>query len=391
MKNPASKVSRMRESDDRLPILIWFWGRRGGGARFALELAQRLATNDALRVHLSVARENFLFDRFVDLGLDTHTVSTYSGIVSAILTSLKLPVVQRSLSDYIRSNNIRVVLSAMPHQWTFAMIRAIKKSGARLVSVIHEGEKKKGETLVIPDFSTRMEIAAADHVISLSEFTRQTLITRFRLAPERSSVVDHPCFRHQADLGTRRTYPSGRSFRLLFLGRIREHKGVRGLLEGFERLRRGPRNCELTIVGSGDIEPLRRLIEGTPGIRVVNRWIDESEIPGFMEYADLLVAPYIQASQSGVVPAAYGFGLPVVISPTGGLVEQVEHGKTGIIARDTGPAAIADAVAAIMDDLALYESCSEGALAMARGRMSWESVGDRIAEIILAVARAGAA
>ena len=58
--------------------------------------------------------------------------------------------------------------------------------------------------------------------------------------------------------------------------------------------------------------------------------------------ADLVALPYRQASQSGVLHLAYGFGRPVVAYPVGGLTEAVIAGVTGWICRDASPQALAE-------------------------------------------------
>ena len=67
-----------------------------------------------------------------------------------------------------------------------------------------------------------------------------------------------------------------------------------------------------------------------------------------MAGADVLVLPYIEASQSGLIPIARALGTPVVVTPVGGLPEQVIHGASGVVAQRVTPAAVAEAI-----DLAL--------------------------------------
>ena len=75
---------------------------------------------------------------------------------------------------------------------------------------------------------------------------------------------------------------------------------------------------------------------------------------------DLVVAAHTEASQSGVIAAAFGAGLPVVTTPVGGLVEQVTHGVTGMIAASASARAIADAVRTIAQDMSLLGRLRHG-------------------------------
>jgi hypothetical protein len=66
--------------------------------------------------------------------------------------------------------------------------------------------------------------------------------------------------------------------------------------------------------------------------------------------AAVVVLPYVEASQSGVVPVAYAYQKPVVVSSVGGLPEAVQDGRTGLVVPPRDPSALADAVVALLRD-----------------------------------------
>jgi glycosyltransferase involved in cell wall biosynthesis len=59
--------------------------------------------------------------------------------------------------------------------------------------------------------------------------------------------------------------------------------------------------------------------------------------------SDLLVTPYRSATQSGVIPIAYHFELPILVTDVGGLRETVEKPGTGLVCQPQ-PASIAEGV-----------------------------------------------
>ena len=65
--------------------------------------------------------------------------------------------------------------------------------------------------------------------------------------------------------------------------------------------------------------------------------------------ADAVVLPYRSATQSGVVQLAYGYGLPVIVTPVGALPDMVRPGETGWVARDSSPEGFVDAVGEFLD------------------------------------------
>jgi glycosyltransferase involved in cell wall biosynthesis len=60
--------------------------------------------------------------------------------------------------------------------------------------------------------------------------------------------------------------------------------------------------------------------------------------------ADLVVQPYRNATNSGILNVAYSFGMPAIVTRVGGLEELVEQYKTGIVVEPHSPEAIADGV-----------------------------------------------
>lgn len=153
-------------------------------------------------------------------------------------------------------------------------------------------------------------------------------------------------------------------------------------MDAYRDLRNKIGNIELAIVGQGDISLFGDLIGELPGIIIDNRWIDENDIGNVFANADLLVLPYIEASQSGVIAIAYGAGVPVVATSVGGLTEQVVTGHTGLLTKSTTSKAIADAIYEFTTNHELYEHCSAGAVKMANNDLSWQVVGRQVSSFL---------
>jgi len=64
----------------------------------------------------------------------------------------------------------------------------------------------------------------------------------------------------------------------------------------------------------------------------------------------LVVLPYIDASQSALIAAAYYFHKPVIVTRTGALPEYVREGETGFVVEPDHPAALARCLERVLDD-----------------------------------------
>lgn len=137
---------------------------------------------------------------------------------------------------------------------------------------------------------------------------------------------------------------------LLYFGLIRQYKGLKTLLEAFPTiLDHFDRDIRLMIAGEfyDPPEPYMELMSKlgiSDYVTVHNRFIPNEEVGGYFAAADVVVLPYVSASQSGVVQAAFGFGKPVISTEVGGLPEAVSHGLTGLLCPPEDPEALSQAV-----------------------------------------------
>ena len=103
---------------------------------------------------------------------------------------------------------------------------------------------------------------------------------------------------------------------------------------------------------------------------LVEKYIPNEEVARYFAASDLVVIPYVSATQSGIVQLAYGFGKPVVVSRVGGLPEVVEDGVTGYLVPPKDSASISSAV------LDFYQHSREARMSEAvrqkRAAFSWE-------------------
>src|SRR5688572_26260265 len=109
---PSAVSSAKGSPPDRVTmrVLLWYWGRHGGGVSYTWHLARALAAEPGLEVSLSLSRQNEAWDRFASLGLPIHSVDTYTGKLSALLALARLPLVARSFKRLIERERIDCVL-----------------------------------------------------------------------------------------------------------------------------------------------------------------------------------------------------------------------------------------------------------------------------------------
>lgn len=166
---------------------------------------------------------------------------------------------------------------------------------------------------------------------------------------------------------------------LLFFGYVREYKGLKYLLQAMPAIVREEEKVRLWVVGEfgADREEYRNLItelKMQEYVRVIDTYTPDREVEQYFAMADLVVLPYVSATQSGIVQIAYGFEKPVIVTNVGGLPDVVDDGKTGYVIEPEKPEEIARAV------LRFYREEKEQTfidyIKKEAYRFSWERMGD---------------
>lgn len=366
-----------------LKVLIWHWGRRGGGPRYSLELARVLSARDDMDVHLSLSRQSEMYADFSAIPVaGRFDVDTYESAVQFGLRSLQLPWLRARFARYIQEQKIDVVFCTMDHLWNAFMTGVIQDSGAVYLLTVHDATRHPGEDQGWRRWLLRRDIDASDAALVLTRSVGVSLQENYSYPAYRTFLSTLGHFGDgRSDVGVR-SLPADRPPRLLFFGRILHYKGLDLMLEALPILRKEFPKLGLEVWGTGDITPYQAALDAVGDVRVENRWIEEEEIPGIFAATDLAVLPYREASQSAVVATAFAVGMPCVATPIPGLCEQVADGVTGVIAAGNSPAEYAEAVAMVLRDPAFYARLSQGCLHAATTTLSWESIGVSVAEAL---------
>ncbi|MCQ8782822.1 glycosyltransferase [Mangrovibrevibacter kandeliae] len=339
------------EKADPLRVMFLYWGRRGPLSRLTLDLVRSAGMRKDFRASVSVSRSNELYRDFEALGPVLHPVSTFGGASGAVLGAWRLPLLRHQLAQRLRRDGTEVVVTLMPHVWTPFIVPAVRAAGARYATVVHDALPHPGDRLTaLAQTILSRDAGRADLVLTLSETVSRQLRARALAAPVHT--LFHPLLPYRT--GSALTAPQdGNPWRLLFFGRILPYKGLPLFVDMVETLVAAGLPVEAGVFGAGDLGDsgprLRRL-----GAEIVNRWIAEDEIAPILARHHVMILSHTEASQSGVAAAALGSGMPVVATPVGGLPEQIEHGVTGLVARDVSAEALAAAVTALVGDRGIY-------------------------------------
>lgn len=207
----------------------------------------------------------------------------------------------------------RIIYFPVFHHWNFVIIWLAKWLNVKTLLTVHDAISHLGERQVGQDAFQHWATQAADTIIVLSSFVKSQLKSTLQ---SKSVIIHHPILLHR-DIQFR-TLPAKPS--LLFLGRIAVYKGVDLLLEAVQDLPAG-KISHLTIAGM----PLQEInIPKTSfPIKTIFRWLEDKELQKLLIQHDILVLPYREASQSGVITLGISSAIPMMVTKVGGLTEQL--------------------------------------------------------------------
>jgi glycosyltransferase involved in cell wall biosynthesis len=230
--------------------------------------------------------------------------------------------------------------------------------------------------LYFPDWYRRrleQEPHAAGICLAASEFTRQSLLEvgvpadRVKLLPLGADLTDFvPAER-----------PTGGPFRILFVGGVGQRKGIKYLLDAYQRMRTADTELVLAgpLVGSG------RALERYRGLYTYLGRLNQRDVVRQMHRCHVLVLPSVFEGFGLVIPEAMATGMPVIASTHSAGPEIVRAGEDGfVLAPDD-----VDGLAAKLDGLATRRGATAemGRAAAERARdFSWDAHAKRVHELV---------
>ncbi len=327
-----------RDWCDAMRVLIWQWGRRGAMPRFAWELARGCAAVPGAVALLSLAQHAEIMPVPVAFSL-----ATYHGPISCVLRLVLWPLLLvRLLAALHRVRpDIAIGVHAGPLDPVMALALRLYRIPFRLI--VHDATTHPGDRPSVM-LAQNATLALSAGAIVLCSHVEALLRAQGFARPILRS--QHPPFAFACQPPPPPRAHKG-PLRVLCFGRLQSYKGLNLLADAAQQL--GPHaDMVLRVVGQGaECADLARL-RAVAWVTVENRWVPEAELGAVFAWADAVVLPYTEASQSGVAAAAMASGRHLIATDVGGLAEQCGQYPHVRLCEPSG-AALARALCALRD------------------------------------------
>ncbi len=360
-----------------MKIVLLYLGRKGAGPLYSIEFAKALlAKGISLFAIVSSYAENIQDWRTLseELGKNSFIlkeIPTYRGKRDFIFRSFNIKLFC-SLISAIKKFRPEYIFSTMVHPWHNVIFTFLGKSIKR-IKIIHDVQPHKGEDSFMYRILNRGDIRIADFWIVLTNLAKKQLVEK-GIAAKKICIIPHANFGGYASdsiaLSTSIVY------KIAFIGRINKYKGVDVLLEAFYNVLHYLPDLKLIIAGSGDCSEYMPMIAKLGGsVDLQNRWIADEEIPLIIDKVDFVVLPYIEATQSGVIPLSFAFGKTVIATSVGGIPEQVPK-NVGVLVPPCDSNALQNAILDMYKQPEQIMRMGKEAYFFAHSELSWSKSAD---------------
>jgi len=236
--------------------------------------------------------------------------------------------------------------------------RAMGKKIALTAHNVNQG-RRDGNDSVLNRLTLWLQYRLTDHIFVHTQKMKDELIAEFGVSDRAITVIRHPINDAFPDTdltpaeAKRRLGLRSNEKAILFFGRIKPYKGIEHLLEAFQKLAERDANYRLVIAGEaekGNEGYLNRIKQRIPTalergqIILKAQFIPDGEMELYLKAADVMVLPYNEIFQSGVLFLGYTFGLPVIATDVGSFREEIVEGRTGFLCRPGDPTDLAKAI-----------------------------------------------
>lgn len=172
-------------------------------------------------------------------------------------------------------------------------------------------------------------------------------------------------------------------YNFLFFGFVERYKGLNILAKAYEIVSNQRNDVTLTIAGNGDFTCYKDDFSNLKNVQIINRYIKDEEVGAlFVGQNVAVILPYITATQSGVIPIAYEFLTPVIASNTGGLKEQLDDGRIGIMFSNGDIEDLANKMLTLINDKTEWER-QKALMLEYRNNLNWSKLAEELIRSII--------
>jgi glycosyltransferase involved in cell wall biosynthesis len=305
------------------------------------------------------------------------------------ILSIPNPLSYHRIFQLVRNFNPDLVhdTSGNACKWTFGLWPLLAQRWP-LVITEHDPQPHVGMEGFFPRLTRHIAWRSADHFIVHGTKCQQALL-KVGIDKRKVSTNRHGSFAIYNQQRHANVDEDGHS--VLFFGELRPNKGIYRLAAIARRVQALLPAAKFMVVGRRTQLPSRAemakvhqtvaTLKASPNFEVHDRFVSDEEVEYFFRRAAVVILPYDEASQSGVIPLAFAFQKPVVAFAVGDLGESIVDTETGILVRHGDEEVFAQSIVALLQNAIRRRELGRRAYEWAQRELSWETIANKTRRI----------
>ncbi len=364
MKKPAVKKFEKK-------ILLCSLYGRSAMLQYASQLANALCKYQKVYVLIPDYSETMLFDKRVKL----LKVKAPPNIIKTTLLSANLFTFY-NLINKIRHINPDVIHFLDNHPWYVSLILSFKNKKFFVTQhdiSSHPGEFFRGKITI---WMNKILDRYATRIIVHGQVLKNELAKKV----DKNKIAVYPHGDYSFFLKWKKKNVIEEAHTVLFFGRILKYKGLDILLKSAPLVIKKVPDLKIIIAGEGDMTPYKKFISPDleKHLEIINKYLPERDIPILFQRSSIVVMPYREASQSGVIPIAYAFKKAIVCTDVGSISEVIENEKTGILIRPDDEKLLAETLSKLLLDARYRKFLGVNGYHKMLSELSWDAISKKL-------------
>lgn len=366
------------ENADKPRVVVLTLPPPAGIAYYGALLANALSAHAHVRAIISEEMKNFPFAPNLEVSV----------IQKEKIFGMPHPKSYRRVLDLIEEFNPDLVhdTAGNAFKWSFGLWPVLARRRP-LVITEHDPQPHLGMNDLFAQMTRRAAWHSARHFIVHGKYCRQALLNA-GISAQKISINRHGSFA---------TYDQSRypevgeeEHTILFFGELRPNKGLHRLAAIARVVYEALPQARFIVAGKptklpqrAEREKVQRTIAALKtekNFEVYDRYLPDAEVELLFRRSAVVILPYEEASQSGVIPVAYAFRKPVVAYEVGDLGESVVSNHTGVLVPANHETAFARALVRLLRHAGERHAMGQQAFVWAQRELAWETIAQRTVE-----------
>lgn len=221
-------------------------------------------------------------------------------------------------------------------------------------------------------------VSKADNILVMSKLFVPIVCDTYKKKVKNVLYMRHGLMKYPVFNGVHENKYITSKINFLYFGRIDGYKGLHILAEAYSGISKKYKDVTLTVAGGGNFAEYEEEYKNLERVEVLNKYILDTEIAEiFSRPNTVLVLPYLDATQSGVIGTGFNYLTPIIASDTGGIKEQLFDGAVGCLVLPGDVNSLFSEMEKFIIDPAIYRYQLE-LMKEYKERMTWDYIANEL-------------